>query len=195
MKRNILLALLVTLGLSACGLSAISPNGQGDQETKKRLNIGWDSGEYRFCEEEVCIAHSMKTLYTPPPAPPEMPKQVVQQPRIERIEYRISFPFNKATPTKEGVKELDRLVSEAQKALRIEVDGRTDNIGQKKANDKLAEKRASYIRAWLQKNGVKAEITASAEGVCCYLVENTSAKGRAVNRRAEIRLFINKEVQ
>jgi outer membrane protein OmpA-like peptidoglycan-associated protein len=71
---------------------------------------------------------------------------------------------------------------------RIELYGRTDDIGGKAYNDRLARRRAESVRSWLLDRGVEAEIVVRAEGLCCYLDPAPTEAARRSNRRVEVRL-------
>jgi outer membrane protein OmpA-like peptidoglycan-associated protein len=71
--------------------------------------------------------------------------------------------------------------------LKIEVEGHTDSVGSEAFNQKLSEKRAETVKAYLIAQGVPPE-TASALGFgeSQPVADNASAKGRAQNRRVEM---------
>jgi outer membrane protein OmpA-like peptidoglycan-associated protein len=100
----------------------------------------------------------------------------------------IPFPFAGSRPTAEGRQRLHRLTQIARQYRRIELTGRTDDVGGKAPNDRLARQRAEYVRSWLLGRGVESEITVRAEGRCCYLDPAPTEAARASNRRVEVRL-------
>jgi len=66
------------------------------------------------------------------------------------------FDFNKAVLRPEGKKKLDELVAKS-KQINLEVIiavGHTDRIGSAKYNQKLSEKRAAAVKAYLVKQGI-----------------------------------------
>ena len=68
------------------------------------------------------------------------------------------FDFNKATLRAEGQKKLDELVTKA-KAIKLEVIiavGHADRIGSEAYNQKLSEKRAAAVKAYLVSKGIEA---------------------------------------
>jgi outer membrane protein OmpA-like peptidoglycan-associated protein len=74
----------------------------------------------------------------------------------------------------------------------FEVQGHTDNVGGKGANQKLSDDRAATVVGWLVKNGVdKARLTAKGYGDTQPVAENTSDEGRAKNRRVELKKIGN----
>ena len=91
-------------------------------------------------------------------------------------------------PTPQGLKSILDLPAVAKAATRIELDGRTDDIGSKTFNDRLARQRAEHVRDWLLREGVKAPIVLSAEGACCFADSDKTESARQRNRRVEVRL-------
>lgn len=68
------------------------------------------------------------------------------------------FDFNKATLRNEGKAKLDELVTKA-KAIKLEVIiavGHADRIGSEAYNQKLSEKRAAAVKAYLVSKGIEA---------------------------------------
>lgn len=85
---------------------------------------------------------------------------------------------------------LMRLVREAQGAQQIRITGYTDSLGTAAANTVLAQQRAEAIRQHLVRNGVAPErILLGWTGATDYLAENTTEKGRAMNRRVEVQMI------
>ena len=70
--------------------------------------------------------------------------------------------------------------------LKIEIAGYSDNIGRPLVNQKLSQRRAEAVRAWLVKKGIAASrITAIGRGDKDPIASNATADGRAKNRRIE----------
>ena len=70
--------------------------------------------------------------------------------------------------------------------LQFEVQGHCDNTGSDAVNDPLSHKRAEAIVAALVKQGIdKSRLTAMGKGSHYPIVPNTTAEGRAKNRRVE----------
>jgi OOP family OmpA-OmpF porin len=89
-----------------------------------------------------------------------------------------TFAFGKATLTPAALAQLDKEViaklSTCAEVKLILVTGHTDRIGSQQANQKLSEKRADAVKAYLIKKGVKTEIdtmgagkTQAVPGVSC----------------------------
>jgi outer membrane protein OmpA-like peptidoglycan-associated protein len=108
--------------------------------------------------------------------------------------YGINFDTGKATLTADSEKVLQEVLSlmKQQGEWRFEVQGHTDNVGGKGANQKLSDDRAATVVGWLVKNGVdKARLTAKGYGDTQPVGENTSDEGRAKNRRVELKKIGN----
>jgi lipid-binding SYLF domain-containing protein len=69
----------------------------------------------------------------------------------------------------------------------VEVDGYTDNVGDKAANEKLSEERANSVVNWLVEHGVdRSRLTAKGYGESRPMASNSTPEGRAKNRRVEL---------
>jgi outer membrane protein OmpA-like peptidoglycan-associated protein len=85
--------------------------------------------------------------------------------------------------------ELDKLVRLLflNPALRIELGGHTDNVGNDAANQQLSEQRAHAVRDHLIGRGVDAaRVTARGYGEARPVATNDTEEGRALNRRTEV---------
>ncbi|MCP5152436.1 MAG: OmpA family protein [Chromatiales bacterium] len=72
--------------------------------------------------------------------------------------------------------------------VQLAIHGHTDAIGDKPYNDDLAQRRARAVHDLLQSAGwSSAQLAVTAEGLCCYVASNATARGRAANRRVEVR--------
>ena len=163
-----------------------------------RHSVGWINRQFLTCPEFECPSPTRKTL-----AVVDMPARVLKAPDLvraadavpkvapplETVEKRtVHFQFGKTLPTPQGHKALQNLSSVAKTAYRIELDGRTDDIGTKSFNDRLARQRAEHVRDWLLMEGVTAPIALSAEGACCFADSDKTESARQRNRRVEVRL-------
>ena len=87
----------------------------------------------------------------------------------------------------------DRVLSEVADQLkansdwRWEVEGYTDNVGDKSANQKLSEERATSVANWLVDHGVgRSRLEVKGYGESNPVADNSTAEGRAKNRRVEL---------
>jgi OOP family OmpA-OmpF porin len=123
---------------------------------------------------------------TPPPAAPAAPV-----PTSEKVSYSADafFDFDKAVLKPAGQASLDDLVSKL-KDINLEVIiavGHTDSVGTDAYNQKLSVRRAEAVKAYLQGKGVESNrIYTEGKGEKQPVADNTSAAGRAKNRRVEI---------
>jgi len=75
----------------------------------------------------------------------------------------------------------------AYPAIKLEIDGFTDNVGSEERNDELSEKRADSVRDFLIHQGVPADsITARGLGEANPVAANDTRIGRQLNRRVEL---------
>lgn len=71
--------------------------------------------------------------------------------------------------------------------MKIEVEGHTDSVGSVELNQRLSEKRADAVRAYLISQGVSPDnITARGFGKSMPVADNSTAAGRQANRRVEL---------
>ncbi|HEX7628344.1 MAG TPA: OmpA family protein, partial [Candidatus Methanoperedens sp.] len=88
--------------------------------------------------------------------------------------------------------ELDKLVSflTNNPALRIEIEGHTDNQGTDAYNLELSMKRAQAVYSYLLDHGISASrLTYKGYGESKPVSPNDTEEGRALNRRTEIRIM------
>src|SRR6266852_659206 len=72
--------------------------------------------------------------------------------------------------------------------IKIEISGHTDNTGSAATNTRLSQARAAAVRAYLASKGVAPQrMVAKGYGLSQPVAPNTTAAGRAQNRRVELR--------
>ncbi|HEO66246.1 MAG TPA: OmpA family protein, partial [Spirochaetes bacterium] len=106
------------------------------------------------------------------------------------------FDFDSARLKKENIQQLDKLAKLLMKYdhFRLTVDGHTDAIGKKRANQVLSAKRAKRVRDYLVQKGVsKDKITSRGYGEDQPIDTNSTSEGRARNRRVEITIDLGKK--
>lgn len=131
----------------------------------------------------------------PPPAAapaPQPPAPVVAaKPSAQKVTYAADtfFDFDKSALKPDGKAKLDDLVSKMagiQTEVIIAV-GHTDSIGTEAYNQKLSERRANAVKAYLVSKGVeKNRVYTEGKGEKQPIASNSTAEGRAKNRRVEI---------
>jgi len=76
----------------------------------------------------------------------------------------------------------------ANPGIKIEIGGHTDNTGASATNLRLSQARADAVRAYLASKGVTPErMVSKGYGAAQPVAQNTTATGRAQNRRVELR--------
>jgi len=85
-----------------------------------------------------------------------------------------------------ALKEVVTLLN-SQPALKIKVEGHTDSTNSDGYNLDLSNRRAQAVVSWLVAHGIAADrLTAEGLGKTRPLADNSTAQGRALNRRVEI---------
>lgn len=87
---------------------------------------------------------------------------------------------------------LDALASEmaAAQQLRIKSVGHTDNTGSAQLNQRLSVNRANSVLNYLASKGIAADrMTSEGRGFNDPIADNSTAEGRAQNRRVEVYLY------
>ncbi len=103
--------------------------------------------------------------------------------------YGIHFDTGKAAILPDSENILGEIVKLLQQneALKLRIEGHTDNQGNAAANQALSEKRAQAVVAWLSGHGVSpARLSAKGLGQTKPLADNGTEEGRAQNRRVEL---------
>lgn len=117
---------------------------------------------------------------------PEIKKEVRQL--FQKALQGIQFETAKSTIKPVSFKILDdvaKVLSENPTYL-VEIQGHTDNVGKKDANQLLSENRAKAVRDYLIKKGIdEKRMTSNGYGDTKPVLPNTNAKNKAKNRRVE----------
>lgn len=102
----------------------------------------------------------------------------------------IQFVTGKAALTTASLRELTEIVEymNQYKEITLEIAGHTDNVGKAASNQVLSEKRAEAVKAALIKRGIASDrLTSVGYGMDQPIEDNTTAAGRARNRRVEFK--------
>lgn len=130
----------------------------------------------------------------PAPQPKESWKIIKEQKPVTLEGALFAFDSSKLRPAADA--KLQQVVDFAAKypEAGIDVSGHTDSIGKPAYNQKLSERRAEAVKAWLVKKGIDAErIETKGYGETKPVADNKTAAGRAMNRRVEVHYTIREE--
>src|SRR5450759_13395 len=122
------------------------------------------------------------------PAEPARPAPASVKQSIT-IQAEALFDFDKSVVKPDGKKDLDQA---AAKMSGVDVEmviatGHTDSIGTEAYNQKLSERRANAVKAYLVSKGVPAsKITTLGKGETQPVATNKTKEGRAKNRRVDV---------
>lgn len=101
----------------------------------------------------------------------------------------VLFDFNKYTLKPAAREKLAKVsgILLAHPDLKVQVEGHTDSIGSEEYNQKLSEERAGSVKDYLVSQSVHDDnVTAEGFGKNDPIADNSSAAGRAKNRRVEL---------
>ncbi|MES9903364.1 MAG: OmpA family protein [Sedimenticola sp.] len=109
---------------------------------------------------------------------------------VRRYDFRLGTKQSGLSGEVRGM--LDKMatfLSASPKQYRISIESHTDNIGRRSGNKKLSQKRAQSVADYLISRGVAAtSISSKGYGESRPKASNRTKKGRALNRRVEVRL-------
>ena len=101
----------------------------------------------------------------------------------------INFDSGKSTIKKESIPVVEQIIEMMKQApdIKISVEGHTDSDGSNESNLKLSEARAKAVMETITKGGIDAARLSSAGfGEAKPIADNSSANGKAKNRRVEL---------
>jgi outer membrane protein OmpA-like peptidoglycan-associated protein len=104
----------------------------------------------------------------------------------------IYFDSGSATLKSESYPVLDEIADllKANTNVRVEIGGHTDSDGSESFNQDLSERRATSVRTYLTQRGVPASmLTTRGYGETSPVASNSTADGKAQNRRIEFRVL------
>jgi len=180
---------------------------------EKKLYIFYNDGrpiKYKYVLDEEGIAfwldHNMQlyatVLYTARiknavVTLPVTAKEPAASPKIaEKLRLPIvHFDFDKYNIKKLYVPDLEQHVAylSANPSVPVTVEGHTDSIGTGRYNQKLSERRANAVRKYLIERGIaSSRIRVVGYGEQRPIADNKTAEGRAINRRAEFEVTVEK---
>ena len=136
----------------------------------------------------------------PAPVPAVKPPPTPPKPVLEKVSLKgdTLFDFDKTVVKPEGKQVLDRLVDQARD-LNLEVIvavGHTDWVGTDAYNQRLSERRADAVKAYLVSKGIAAnKVYTEGKGEKLPVADNKTADGRAKNRRVEVEVVGTRTVK
>jgi len=109
----------------------------------------------------------------------------------------VTFRVNSAVLSPEAKQQLDDFATKAEsaKAFMIEVSGHTDSTGSEAKNFRLSRERADAVVQYLAVNHkipLRRFITPMGYGKTEAVADNSTATGRAQNRRVEVKMLLNR---
>lgn len=167
-------------------------------DVKSGFGLCWRAGYWTpqmataACDPDLVPKKAAAPAPTPAPAPAAPPPPPA--PAVQKITLQANtlFDFDKSVVKPEGRTVLDRLVDRA-KELNLEVIiavGHTDWTGTDAYNQKLSERRAAAVKAYLVSKGIPAgKIYTEGKGEARPVASNKTREGRAQNRRVEVELI------
>jgi len=120
--------------------------------------------------------------------PDELPKEIK---KFAGAVKGINFANGKAVLLPSSNKVLDEIVTVLKNYpdVKIEIQGHTDNVGDRNKNVDLSKARAEAVRTYLLAKGIaESRITSIGYGPDKPVADNAKAAGKAKNRRVEFKL-------
>jgi OmpA-OmpF porin, OOP family len=178
-RSTLILAGALALGLVAAN-AAFAQQGRSTQGylvdqrnliVKDPFNLCWRTGYWTpalancdcdvdLIPRDICFPPAPKPAAAPPPPPPPPPAAAPPAPKTLAVSSTGLFAFDKYVLTPEAKAALDKEVvgrlSEFSSIKLIHVEGHTDRIGTQEYNQKLSERRADAVKAYLVSKGVDA---------------------------------------
>ena len=176
-----MVALVSAVSVSACGNS--------DKNKKTQVAQTADVEVHRTADVKSTVVND-----APPFAPSEPALEKVPAPRFTLVlEGKSGFKFRSAMLSDDAKAKIDEMFTGDKVDLNhahFEIEGYTDNLGGKELNHQVGLARAEAVKQYL---GEEYEIPANCITVVSYGMENpvgdnTTAEGRARNRRVVIKV-------
>lgn len=113
--------------------------------------------------------------------------------------YSVEFNTGSAVIKPESYTVLNKIIDQLNIASNtfVEIAGHTDNTGNPEGNQSLSEARANSVKAYFEQKdadlATAGKMTSKGYGQTVPVADNTTAVGKARNRRVEIKLFKAKQ--
>jgi outer membrane protein OmpA-like peptidoglycan-associated protein len=141
----------------------------------------------------VLAGFTFQRVFQPPPPPPrraEAPPPPPAPRAARKIVLRgVNFDFDEATIRADARPVLDEAIRtlEDERNVDVAVEGHTDAIGTDAYNQRLSERRAHAVAAYLARGGIaRSRMTVHGFGESRPIATNATEDGRAQNRRVEL---------
>ncbi|MFY9550696.1 MAG: OmpA family protein [Thermoanaerobaculia bacterium] len=109
---------------------------------------------------------------------------------IDRLTLHVNFDFDKSNIRNADTAELQKAVDFVKKypGHEVSIEGHTDSIGSEAYNQRLSERRAAAVKAYLLKSGATdgSRVKTTGHGKSQPIADNSTEEGRFKNRRVEI---------
>ena len=109
----------------------------------------------------------------------------------------LKFDTGKTTLKDEGQAMLAKIAEVISKypENRIAVEGHSDNVGKDSANQALSQGRAETVKAYLISKGLPSRtvVACNGYGESRPVANNATSEGKALNRRVELKISVDKE--
>jgi outer membrane protein OmpA-like peptidoglycan-associated protein len=122
------------------------------------------------------------------PYPVPVPTPVVGPPVVFELKQKVQFAWDSSVLKSSEHPALEEVTKSllANKDYTVKIEGHASSEGQTERNNKLAQRRADEVAAYLVKNGVsKDRVTATGFGSSRPIATNETNVGRVSNRRVE----------
>jgi len=116
---------------------------------------------------------------------------MIEQPKSFTLD-NVHFDSGKSSIKSSSHDELKELIEflKLKPEIKIEIGGHTDNVGEALTNQTLSQSRANSVLKYLTEHGVSAKrLTAKGYGESSPIADNTTDKGKRLNRRTEVRIL------
>jgi outer membrane protein OmpA-like peptidoglycan-associated protein len=114
----------------------------------------------------------------------------------EKYSAVVYFKLNSSTLTPEDKQKLDTLAEQAkgEKGYSVQIAGYADKTGNAAYNQHLSQARADTVITYLEEQGdipINRILTPAGLGTTHQAADNSTSAGRKLNRRVEVKVFVN----
>jgi outer membrane protein OmpA-like peptidoglycan-associated protein len=164
---------------------------QGDGETTARLlnkdQVVWISIHSQTSEIDIKALEEKPFVSSIQNPTADAMKAALE--KDGHVALHLNFDFNKASLKPDAAAVIAQVVTmlKGDPALKLSIEGHTDNIGTHDYNVKLSENRAASVASAIVQSGIAADrLTSAGSGPDKPVGDNATEEGRAQNRRVEL---------